>query len=319
MFGHIFSNMGRRAASSDQERRLLSFRDFGFKEDILLGRYDYSRSRGPLLPHAHDDCMEICYLEKGQQVYETGGDVYRLKGGDVFVTFPGEVHSTADTPEEKGRLYWLIVELPGFRRSGNSAPFLSLPRKIARQLVDDLRRLPRRTFAASRSLAGHFIRLTELADQQDAYTRLRMENELRCLLLELIESSHAQERKRIHPGIDRVLRRIETELDRAWNNAAMAEAAGLCESHFKAMFKKVTGIPPADYIARKRVDHAKKLLAQTDKSVTDLAFACGFSSSQYFATVFKRYAGVTPSAFRMYSEGRPTKIGKLVSASSAIT
>ncbi|NIP93963.1 MAG: hypothetical protein GWO24_11125, partial [Akkermansiaceae bacterium] len=54
-------------ATHEQERRLLRLRDFGFNEDIQLGRYNYSHSRNPLLPHAHDDCMEVCYLEKGTQ------------------------------------------------------------------------------------------------------------------------------------------------------------------------------------------------------------------------------------------------------------
>ncbi|NIP93964.1 MAG: helix-turn-helix transcriptional regulator, partial [Akkermansiaceae bacterium] len=57
-----------------------------------------------------------------------------------------------------------------------------------------------------------------------------------------------------HPGIDRVLRRIEVDFAQSWDNAAMARIAGLSESHFKAMFRKITGNPPAETLARKRVD-----------------------------------------------------------------
>ena len=55
---------------------------------------------------------------------------------------------------------------------------------------------------------------------------------------------------------------------------------------------------PNDYLQRLRLESARSLLAETSRSVTDIAFEVGFNSSQYFSTVFLQYTGLTPSGFR---------------------
>ncbi|HEY3377167.1 MAG TPA: helix-turn-helix transcriptional regulator, partial [Armatimonadota bacterium] len=73
----------------------------------------------------------------------------------------------------------------------------------------------------------------------------------------------------------------------------LAELLNLSTSRFKAKFKLEVGIPPAEYIMRRRLDRAKTLLC-AGHSVTTTAYALGFPSSQYFATAFKRYTGQRP-------------------------
>ena len=55
---------------------------------------------------------------------------------------------------------------------------------------------------------------------------------------------------------------------------------------------------PNDYLQRLRIDKARSMLGQTRKTVTEIAYSLGFSSSQYFCNVFRRYAGMTPINFR---------------------
>ena len=64
------------------------------------------------------------------------------------------------------------------------------------------------------------------------------------------------------------------------------------------LFKAQTGLTPNDYLQRLRVEAAQEQLRQTDFSVTQIALAMGFSSGQYFSTVFARYTGVSPTRFR---------------------
>lgn len=53
---------------------------------------------------------------------------------------------------------------------------------------------------------------------------------------------------------------------------------------------------PNDYLQRLRVHQARQLLADPARTITDVAFATGFASSQYFSKVFRKYVGVTPTA-----------------------
>ena len=75
---------------------------------IQLGRYNYTSAKSGLREHKHRHAIEICFLVKGRQTYRVGGNFYSLSGGDVFVTFPNEGHSTGGMPEEKGILYWMV-------------------------------------------------------------------------------------------------------------------------------------------------------------------------------------------------------------------
>ena len=51
-------------------------------------------------------------------------------------------------------------------------------------------------------------------------------------------------------------------------------------------------------MTRKEIERAQALLLGGDHTVTNVAFGLGFSTTQYFATVFKRYTGQTPTGFR---------------------
>jgi AraC-like DNA-binding protein len=79
----------------------------------------------------------------------------------------------------------------------------------------------------------------------------------------------------------------------------IARRFNISTSHFKSWFKKETGIPPADYLLRMKIEEAKvQILKNKDLSITDVAYQLNFSTSQYFSTVFKRYAGVSPVEYK---------------------
>ncbi|MBC8010767.1 MAG: helix-turn-helix transcriptional regulator, partial [Burkholderiales bacterium] len=79
---------------------------------------------------------------------------------------------------------------------------------------------------------------------------------------------------------------------------SLARIAELSVSRFKTRFKAEFGVPPAEYVLRARVEEARRRLARPGATVTYVALDLGFSSSQYFATSFKRLTHSTPSGFR---------------------
>ncbi|MBL8993701.1 MAG: helix-turn-helix transcriptional regulator, partial [Spirochaetia bacterium] len=66
---------------------------------------------------------------------------------------------------------------------------------------------------------------------------------------------------------------------------------------FSSQFREATGIAPMEYLLRKKIESAKKALTRGE-SVTDVALELGFSSSQYFATAFRRFTGAVPSRYK---------------------
>ena len=261
---------------------------------IMFGRYQLAAAQSGLAPHAHPHAIEICFLERGEQTYRVGGTLYRLRGHDQFFTLPGESHDTANLPEERGILYWIILSLGPGRR------FLGLESPQAARLKRELRAMPHRHFRAHpdcpRLLAEICALLMEKRGRRsssDDFTRLRLQSLLLDYLTLSIRASRAGAHGTASPLLQRVLAYVNAHLHEPVRVRRLAEVARLSESRLKIRFKREIGVPPAEYWLRKKIERAVALLP--GRSITDIAYELGFSSSQYFATVFKRYLRVSPS------------------------
>lgn len=96
----------------------------------------------------------------------------------------------------------------------------------------------------------------------------------------------------------RVVDYIEANLEAPLKLAELAALSGLSDFHFSRTFKRSSGHSPHQFVILRRLERVKRLLVQTEQSVTEIAHACGFASSQHLATVFRRRVGVSPTAYR---------------------
>jgi AraC family L-rhamnose operon regulatory protein RhaS len=81
--------------------------------------------------------------------------------------------------------------------------------------------------------------------------------------------------------------------------AKVAQRCGLGTTQFVRYSRQLTNLTPMQYLNTCRLETAARMLVDLpERSVIDVALDCGFSSSQYFATVFRRQFGCTPRAFR---------------------
>ena len=274
------------------DRVVLDLRLQGIPEVPMLGRYNFTHAHEGLVEHAHPGAMEICYLAKGTQIYRVGCRDFVLRGGDVFATFPGEEHSTGEAPQEKGVLYWIHFILPR-----KAVRFLNCPPTDARQLVAQLLAIPHRHFSGTpllRSLLEETMAATRR--EKDPLRRIFLGVKLVEFLLGVLECSRRNPKAGLSSGINGVLHHIDAQIESPLTVGDLAARMDLSVSRFKARFKQEAGIPPAEYVLRRKIFEARKLLVRPGATVTEVAFRLSFSSSQYFATVFKRYTGKSPGA-----------------------
>lgn len=97
----------------------------------------------------------------------------------------------------------------------------------------------------------------------------------------------------------RVLDFIGDEIEGDLSIRRLAEIACLSRSHFSRAFQRAVGMSPNRYVSVQRLSHAKDLLAATERPITDIAMACGFSSHSNFNRAFVRATGVTPGRYRL--------------------
>lgn len=96
----------------------------------------------------------------------------------------------------------------------------------------------------------------------------------------------------------RVTDAIMADLARDWRLDELAALVDLTPRHLTSLFKRRFGVPPHAWLVERRLDQACRLLTLSLREVTDIAYACGFSSPQHFATLFKRRTGATPTSYR---------------------
>ena len=260
----------------------------------MLFRSEYHSVKPGLSGHRHAGAVEICYLERGRQTYRLEGRDYNLVGGDLFVVLPGKEHDTGGRPEDCGILYWLILRIPKERTS-----LLSLCATDAAVVRNRLLSIPRLHFVGRPVLKHIFNRLFELYDTpEDAFKPLAIKHQLLSSILEVIHCAYNDQSRQLSKDINKAVEKIAGCPGGKFSLLDLADAANLSLSRFKVKFKSETGIAPREFILRVKVEEAKKALMKRRLSVTDIAMNLGFSSSQYFATVFKRFSQQTPIEFR---------------------
>ncbi len=105
--------------------------------------------------------------------------------------------------------------------------------------------------------------------------------------------------KELDPILQRVMDFIERNISNSDASVGdMAEAAALSRSGLQRKLKQSMGITPQDLLREARIKHACQLLHTTDKTVSDVAYSCGFSDPKYFSRCFRQSTGVSPTEYK---------------------
>ena len=91
---------------------------------------------------------------------------------------------------------------------------------------------------------------------------------------------------------------LSADLDGAVTLKEIAEECRLSVSHFSRGFRQTVGVAPHKWLQSFRVDAAKNLLRKQEKTLSDVALACGFADQSHFTRVFTRMTGISPGAWR---------------------
>lgn len=98
--------------------------------------------------------------------------------------------------------------------------------------------------------------------------------------------------------VKRAILLMEERRDRPLPIPALARAVGLARRQLERLFVKETGLSPSAFAAKMRAQYAEWLLVSTDKSLTEIALACGYADLAHFSRSCKAACGMSPSAWR---------------------
>jgi AraC-like DNA-binding protein/mannose-6-phosphate isomerase-like protein (cupin superfamily) len=273
-------------------------------DEISLGLIDkigafrsHNASRNPW--HSHRT-FELLFVLDGSTSYEfSGGRTVELPGGYFLVVPPGSSHRGLQDVRMPATLCGIVFNP---RRKNASRNTLFLPvelRWMARQFD--------RGHLVARAMGPELRRLVsslhgELVGRPADRNRPLWPAEMRLLACGIILKSAERLTTADHPKSRQASAEAVTHIEQHYaeplNVSDLARKAGTGRARFFQRFKESTGMTPNDYLQRLRVTKARELLIGTKIPVTEIAYAVGFSSSQYFCNVFRKYTSATPTSFR---------------------
>lgn len=112
----------------------------------------------------------------------------------------------------------------------------------------------------------------------------------------------------ISPDVYAAMQYIFLHLNEAVRIDDIAQSIGRSRSWLTAKFRAETGLSVTDFVLQSKMQEAKTLLKYTDKPISEISEYLCFSSQPHFSTVFKKYFGVTPAAYRIIKSASGIKL-----------
>lgn len=223
-------------------------------------------------PHEHVD-GHFVLINSG--IYETvaRGAGGLATAGSVIYNPPGTRH--CDTLVKNGTLVTV-------------SPSATMLARLDAPLREDF---PRVLGARYATLIREILRE---ATDTDRFSALAMET----ACLEMLDATAPSRASCPPPWIDRACAWLEDQSVNGADIGQLAVEVGVHPAYLSRAFRRYVGLTPGAYARRRRDQTARRLLARSRQTVSEVALGCGFADQAAFTKAFKRATGLTPGAFR---------------------
>jgi AraC family L-rhamnose operon regulatory protein RhaS len=280
---------------------------------IPLKGFSFNVSGGiltqPFQNHSHD-FYELMIIFSGKGRHLLHGKITEIKEGDIYVIGPDTEHGFPELnnleignvmfdPFEMGESWDILQKHPGFQGLFQVEPLMRKSAKTEQEGLENIRL--HLGVEDKKYVQGLVSQLQRAIDTIPA----GKEELIRSILLTLcffladqFEESHEEKRDELIP-ISRSLAFIKSHYEQAELSVHdVAQSANLSVRHLTRLFREYYGMSPHKYLQITRFERAAYLLKETTRSITEIAFDCGFNDSNYFSRAFKENYTQTPREFR---------------------
>ncbi|MDO5425284.1 MAG: AraC family transcriptional regulator [Eubacteriales bacterium] len=248
--------------------------------------------------HTHDE-YEIYYLIRGERSYFIENRIYHVKAGDLVFINRGTIHMTSqygDTYHER-----IVVE---FRDD----PLASVLACTGEMVLSDFFAKNQGVIALSPENQKYILALLdgigrEMSIRDPGCKIMSMEKLIRLLFfaqryLQCNEPVTTLSTSATHQKVTEVASYITAHPAEADSLDSVAKRFYMSKSYLSRVFKEFTGYTVNEYINVNRIQQARRLLAETDRSITEIAESLGYDSITYFEKIFRKHTETSPLKYR---------------------
>lgn len=239
--------------------------------------------------HCHD-FNELVIVDSGHGLHVINGKPVFIQEGDVFFVRDNDYHFY----DELGTLKLINVLInpqAQFNYLTNTEGLLS---RFSASEDSHYGWLLPEVKNHCRSLVGQMF----IDDNAQSSQSLKQEGLFFQLIMNLVNQQETGDRNHTQYKLHRMLSYLQEHCFTEISWTEVAETFLLTQRTLFRRIKETTGMTPENYLKRLRLVSARVKIKNTETSITDIAFMCGFSNSNHFTTSYKHVFGVTPSQER---------------------
>lgn len=229
--------------------------------------------------------FQIVYITSGTGVFEDKDSSRIITPGTLFLLRPGYWHTYHPNKDTGWTEYYIGFNGPTFRS------------EINRFFGD--RKGPVE-FGLSATLVDLFEQALFYSERQSSQT-MSILQAIVIHMISLINYNLATKKRnddKLDAAISYVKQYMANHLSEPIDVQALAEEQGMSYTWLRRMFRKNTGIAPAQYLQQLRIHMSMYLLRNTNAPIKNIAVDSGFKTPEYFCAVFQESTGITPKEYR---------------------
>jgi AraC-like DNA-binding protein len=274
-----------------------------------VGYWDANTQQNWGLGWHRNEGLEISFIETGKIPFSVNSTDHILATDNLTITRPWQLHRVGNPTISAGKFYWIIIDV-GVRHPHQDwvwPDWVILSKNEMEELTKMLRQNERPIWHTDAEIKkcfqkiGNTLKKGSIKDHESwmvVYINeilLSLLNLFRFGQIELSESLTESKRT-----VELFINELIDSYNEPWTLESMANHCKLKPTRFIHYFKEATNHSPMHYLTDVRLNAAAGLLGtELKKTVKSICYDCGFSSGEYFSTVFRRKFGCSPSDYRL--------------------
>lgn len=249
-------------------------------------------NRHARLSHLHEDALELFFVYSGEGQYMVDGCTYQVKTGDMVICNARVLHG--EEPHQKRRMRSYSIALTDVLVEG-------LPDNHLTGVDSD----PVLYCGALAPQIGQMMRMIYLLYARQGHLELvcsHMAQAVLLLVFDFLQSRARHDQQRAGQTNNVLARRIQRYLDEHYREALNLQAVGqalhISEYYLAHVFREAMGMPPMQYVMKRRMGEAQTLLMDTHLPIGEIAERLGYENPWNFSTAFRKCVGMSPSGYR---------------------
>jgi len=281
-----------------------------FKDTLPISMMRYMQESERDL-HQHN-FLEITYILSGHGIHTVGEHVYPVEAGEVFFINYEAAHCFS-TVDDADPLWVLNCAFMPEVLPANMLGVQNFAETISAFFYnfifcDEIKENPYISIKdPNRDIRRQMLRMEEEYEKKKEGFLDYMAASLVLVLIDVMRIYSAKTKREVignrgfrKSSIENVLEHIRSHIIEPISLQELSYIAFVSPSHLCRLFKSAMGITVSEYIHEEKLKYASKMLTESDKSISEIAYEIGYQDAKFFRKIFVRKFGMTPSEYRKH-------------------